>query len=94
MENKNNDKEKFYIADIFDNNVTSVIVDTKTETNSCVYIEGGRTLKQTNHRLISRSKREAVQFLIDKWEAEVRRYESNLSESMAKLDKAKALLNE
>lgn len=86
------DKKTLYIACAIYNEVSTIEVD--SETKDCVYINGRRTFKVSNHQLISSSRKKAVQFLIDKWEAEVHRYERNLSEQRAKLDKAKALLNE
>lgn len=93
MENKNNDKEKFYIADTFDNDVTMVMVDKENQTKSCVYIGGKKTLKQTNHRFISRSRKKAVQFLIDKWEETVFSLERQLLHYREKLANARSLLN-
>ena len=86
------DKKTLYIACAIYNEVSTIEVD--SETKDCVYINGRRTFKVSNHQLISSSRKKAVQFLIDKWETEVHRYERNLSEQRAKLDKAKALLNE
>ena len=86
------DKKTLYIASTHYNKVGTIEVD--SETKDCVYVDGQRVFKKSGHQFIDKSRKKAVQFLIDKWEAEVWRYERGLAEYKAKLDEAKALLNE
>jgi hypothetical protein len=81
-----------YIASTHYNKVGTIEVD--SETKDCVYVDGQRVFKKSGHQFIDKSRKKAVQFLIQTWERVIAYHERSIGEAKVKLEQAKAMLNE